>query len=199
MEVVNKLTQVVNDGLEYVNSNRILSAVLGLFLVLYAALAAPKLPKSVTSWFDNTWFKLGFMFLIAYMATRDPSVAIISAVALLVTLQTLSAQKTAETVVKTVEAKVEGFRERFSEAEMPSKPTMEIPTVAPPAELPGLSEQELAPSFSEAEDAGVPEAPVPQARAEAVAVSEASAEQGGCGAADALSGYDGSELAVASF
>ncbi len=197
MEVVNKLTQVVNDGLEYVNSNRILSAVLGLFLVLYAALAAPKLPKSVTSWFDNTWFKLGFMFLIAYMATRDPSVAIISAVALLVTLQTLSAQKTAETVVKTVEAKVEGFRERFSEAEMLSEPTMEIPPVAPPAELPGLSEQELAPSFSEAEEVGVPESPVPQP--EAVAVSEASAEQGGCGVADALSGYDGSELAVATF
>jgi hypothetical protein len=110
MEVVNNLTRVVTDGLEYVNSNKILSAVLGLFLVLYAALAAPKLPKSVTQWFDNTWFKLGFMFLIAYMATKDPSVAIISAVALLVTLQTLSAQKTAENVVQAVQNKVEGFR-----------------------------------------------------------------------------------------
>ena len=196
MEVVNKLTQVVNDGLEYVNSNRILSAVLGLFLVLYAALAAPKLPKSVTAWFDNTWFKLGFMFLIAYMATRDPSVAIISAVALLVTLQTLSAQKTAETVVKTVEAKVEGFRERFSEAEMPQMP--EVPPAATPSELPGHSEQELAPSFAEVEDAGVPEAPVAEAPVRA-AVSEVAEQEGGCGAAEALSGYDGSELAVATF
>lgn len=198
MEVVNKLTQVVNDGLEYVNSNRILSAVLGLFLVLYAALAAPKLPKSVTAWFDNTWFKLGFMFLIAYMATRDPSVAIISAVALLVTLQTLSAQKTAETVVKTVEAKVEGFRERFSEAEMPQMPEMvEAPPAATPSELPGLSEQELAPSFSEAPEEGIPEAPVAEAPARGP-VSEVT-EQEGCGPAEALSGYDGSELAVAAF
>ena len=109
MEVVNKLTHGVNSGLEYLNSNRILSTILGLFLVLYAALAAPKLPKSISSWFDNVWFKLGFMFLIAYMATRDPSVAIISAVALLVTLQTLSAQKTAETVVKSVQSKIEQF------------------------------------------------------------------------------------------
>lgn len=123
MDVVDQITQVVNESLEYVNSNKILSAVLGLFLVLYAALAAPKLPKSVTIWFDNMWFKLGFMFLIAYMATKDSSVAIIAAVALLVTLQTLSAQKTAETVVKAVEAKVdakvdakvEALKERFTQ------------------------------------------------------------------------------------
>jgi hypothetical protein len=119
MEVVNKITAFVNGGLEYVNDNKILSSVLGLFLVLYAALAAPKLPKSVTAWFDNTWFKLGFMFLIAYMATKDPSVAIISAVALLVTLQTLSAQKTADAVVNavsnTVQTRVQSMRERFSQ------------------------------------------------------------------------------------
>jgi len=119
MEVLNKITTFVNDGLEYVNDNKILSSVLGLFLVLYAALAAPKLPKSVSVWFDNTWFKLGFMFLIAYMATKDPSVAIISAVALLVTLQTLSAQKTADAVVNavsnTVQYRVQSMKEQFTQ------------------------------------------------------------------------------------
>jgi hypothetical protein len=115
MEVVNQITTFINNGLEYVNDNKILSSVLGLFLVLYAALAAPKLPKSVTAWFDNVWFKLGFMFLIAYMATKDPSVAIISAVALLVTLQTLSAQKTADAVVNSVAIKVEEIKEKFTQ------------------------------------------------------------------------------------
>lgn len=114
MEVVNKITAFVNDGLEYVNDNKLFSSILGLFLVLYAALAAPKLPKSVTTWFDNVWFKLGFMFLIAYMATKDPSVAIISAVALLVTLQTLSAQKTADAVVEAVQSKVRLMKEGFT-------------------------------------------------------------------------------------
>lgn len=109
MELVNSMSEVLNSGLEYVNRSKILSAVLGLFLVLYAALAAPKLPKSVSSLFDNTWFKLGFMFLIAYMSTKDTSVAIIAAVALMVTLQTLSAQKTADAVVRSVENKVEQF------------------------------------------------------------------------------------------
>jgi len=111
MEIVDNLTRMFTDGLDAVNSNKLLSSVLGLFLVLYAALAAPKLPKSVTVWFDNMWFKLGFMFLIAFMATKDLSVAIISAVALLVTLQTLSEQKTTENVIKAVQAKIEKFSE----------------------------------------------------------------------------------------
>ena len=109
MESVKSIMQNLESGLSYIDNNKILSAVLGLFLALYAALAAPKLPKSVTLWFDNTWFKLGFMFLIAYMATKDASIAIISAVALLVTLQTLSAQRTTEAVVKAIEAKIENF------------------------------------------------------------------------------------------
>jgi hypothetical protein len=48
------------------------------------------------------------------MATKDPSVAIISAVALLVTLQTLSAQKTADAVVEAVQSKVKLMREGFT-------------------------------------------------------------------------------------
>jgi len=83
--------------LDFVNNNKILSSVLGLFLILYAAMAAPKLPKSVAKLFDNTLFKLGFMFMIGYLATKDPSTAIISAVALMVTLQTLSSYEAAET------------------------------------------------------------------------------------------------------
>ena len=86
----------VNKMLDFVNNNKILSSVLGLFLVLYAAMAAPKLPKSVAKIFDNTLFKLGFMFMIGYLATKDPSTAIISSVALMVTLQTLSSYETAE-------------------------------------------------------------------------------------------------------
>jgi hypothetical protein len=78
-------------------------------LALYASLAAPNLPSSVTKIFKNPLFKLGIMFLIAYMATKDTSVAIITAVALLVTLQTLSAHETTQAVVKVVEKKITNF------------------------------------------------------------------------------------------
>jgi len=97
----------MTNSLEYLTNNKIISAMIGLFLALYAALAAPKLPKSITLWFDNFWFKLGFMFLIAYMSTKDAPIAIISAVALLVTLQTLSAHKTTDRVIQAFQSQNE--------------------------------------------------------------------------------------------
>jgi len=114
MDVIKQVNGTVNDGLQVINGNRIASVVLGLFLALYASLAAPNLPSSVTKIFKNPIFKLGFMFLIAYMATKDTSVAIITAVALLVTLQTLSAHETTEAVVKVVEAKINSNIEHFA-------------------------------------------------------------------------------------
>jgi hypothetical protein len=71
-------------------------------------MAAPKLPKSVAKIFDNTLFKLGFMFMIGYLATKDPSTAIISSVALMVTLQTLSSYETAEKFSANVESPKSG-------------------------------------------------------------------------------------------
>jgi hypothetical protein len=106
MDVIKQVNGTVNDGLQAINGNRIASVVLGLFLALYASLAAPNLPSSVTKIFKNPFFKLGFMFLIAYMATKDTSVAIITAVALLVTLQTLSAHETTDAVVSVVNSKI---------------------------------------------------------------------------------------------
>jgi hypothetical protein len=100
----------VNSAMSIVDNNKIISTVVCLFLVLYASLAAPKLPKSITQIFKNFWFKLIFMFLIAYMATHNPAVAIISAVALLITLQTLHGQDTADQVIYTVQNRV---RENF--------------------------------------------------------------------------------------
>jgi len=106
----------VNSAMSIVDNNKIASTILCLFLVLYASLAAPKLPKSVTAIFKNFWFKLIFMFLIAYMATHNPAVAIISAVALLITLQTLHSQDTAEQVINTVENRVKENFQNFASA-----------------------------------------------------------------------------------
>jgi hypothetical protein len=114
MDVIKQVNGTVNDGLQAINGNRIASVVLGLFLALYASLAAPNLPSSVTKIFKNPFFKLGFMFLIAYMATKDTSVAIITAVALLVTLQTLSAHETTDAVVSVVNSKINSKIENFA-------------------------------------------------------------------------------------
>jgi len=113
MNLSEEFNNVVNKAFVVVDSNKVLYTVIGLFLALYAALAAPVLPPSITKFFKNTWFKLGFMFLIGYMATKNASVAIISAVALLVTLQTLADHETTNTVIARVEAKIESNIEKF--------------------------------------------------------------------------------------
>jgi hypothetical protein len=107
----------VNSAMSIVDNNKIASTILCLFLVLYASLAAPKLPNSVTAIFKNFWFKLIFMFLIAYMATHNPAVAIISAVALLITLQTLHGQDTVEQVINTVQNRVNENFQNFAPAD----------------------------------------------------------------------------------
>jgi hypothetical protein len=121
---------------------------IGLFLALYAALAAPKLPKSITLWFDNFWFKLGFMFLIAYMSTKDAGIAIISAVALLVTLQTLSAHKTTDRVIQAFQSmnedKIKQALELVDEQTVLEQPVLEEPVLEQPVlEQPVLEEPVL--------------------------------------------------------
>ena len=114
MDLSDNFNNIVNRAFTIVDSNKIVYTVIGLFLVLYAAIVAPTLPISITKYFKNTWFKLAFMFLIGYLATKNASVAIISAIALLVTLQTLSSQETKNTIIGTV-GQEDDMRKDFNE------------------------------------------------------------------------------------
>jgi hypothetical protein len=117
------------------NSNKYVSAIIGLFLALYAGLAAPKLPRSITSLFDNFFFKLFFMFLIAYTATKDTPVAIMSSIALLVTLQTLSSQKTSDKVVDAVKAQVDTIHNEIEKSKYIKKIIQGFSDEGPPKQL----------------------------------------------------------------
>jgi hypothetical protein len=86
---MDNLNQTIKQKLKFLN-NEYVSAAVSLFLVLYAGMAAPNLPNSVARLFDNSLFRLVIFFLIAYMSKKDPTIAIIAAVGLMVSLQTLS-------------------------------------------------------------------------------------------------------------
>lgn len=75
---------ILNRGLDNPYINITIKVLIG----LYAALAAPKLPKSLSSLTDNMFVRVIFAFIIVYLAVRDPSIAILVAVAFIVTLQT---------------------------------------------------------------------------------------------------------------
>jgi len=80
----------VNSWMSFIDRNDYISAVISLVLILYAGLAAPKLPEYIAKLFDNVLFKLVIFFLIAYSAKKNPTVAIIASVGLMVSLQTLN-------------------------------------------------------------------------------------------------------------
>ena len=85
-----RLTTTITEGLNKMRGSKVLMAILGMFLVLYSAKAAPKLPNYLLKVFDHPVFKIVFMFLIAYVAYKDASVALISAVVLFLAIQVLS-------------------------------------------------------------------------------------------------------------
>ncbi len=79
----------VRDYLNFLD-NEYISAGLSLFLVLYAGLAAPKLPEYIASVFDNMFVKLVMFFLIVYISRRNATVAVIASIAVLVSIMTLN-------------------------------------------------------------------------------------------------------------
>lgn len=99
---MDEFNRVVNEALSILD-NQIVSSVLGLFLVLYAGLAAPKLPRSIARLFDNPVFRVIVLFLVAFMATKNKSVALIAAVGLVVSFQTLNRHKMNDQLINAIE------------------------------------------------------------------------------------------------
>ena len=83
--------------------NKYMSSGLTLFLVLYAGLAAPQLPERIAELFENEIFKLFIMFMIAYMSTKDTTVALLVAIGFAISIQTLTKQKISSQLISLLE------------------------------------------------------------------------------------------------
>ena len=100
-------------GYPPVDKNEYLSTALSLILILYAGLAAPKLPEYIARLFDNPLFKLLVFFLVAYSAKKNPTVAIIAAIGVMISLHTLNRYKVNKQMINMVKQE-----EHLSEVEM---------------------------------------------------------------------------------
>lgn len=92
MEFLNEIGAKVDNMLQ----DRTTSIVVSVVLALYAGLAAPKLPNSVVMFFDTMIGKVLFLFLIGFMASRNVQVALMIAVAYVVTLHIANKRTTEE-------------------------------------------------------------------------------------------------------
>lgn len=90
MEAVNGVLKVADSYLSVLHTNPYLSGAISVFLVLYASLAAPKLPPFIASMFENTLFKILIFFLILAVRSYNPTVALLVAIGFLISMQTLS-------------------------------------------------------------------------------------------------------------
>jgi len=78
--------------------NPYVSGALIVFLVVYAAMAAPRLPNYIAKLFDYTLFKLFIFFLIVYVSKKNATVALVASVALMVSLMALDKLKLSESM-----------------------------------------------------------------------------------------------------
>jgi hypothetical protein len=140
--LVQQFDSRVSGWLSYVDQNEYITAALSLFLILYASYAVPKLPPYILALFDKPLFKLVIFFLIVYTARKNPTVAIIAAIGLLVTLQAVNKFK----IDRAISGVMESNREAMGEVSVG-----EMTNVGPPV-----------PSNMELEDILLSETSVPE-------------------------------------
>ena len=85
---IQSLESTLDSGLNSMMSNSYFYVALRVFLVLYAAFAAPALPKTVALLMDSTIVRILFAVVIVYVAIDDPLSGILLAIAFIITLQT---------------------------------------------------------------------------------------------------------------
>ena len=81
--------------------------VVKMLLVLYAGLAAPRLPAWVANLFNNSVFRLLILFLIAYIGLKDTSIALMSAVAFTLTIIFLKKAETTDSIFGALQSAVD--------------------------------------------------------------------------------------------
>lgn len=80
----------MNELMISIKDNKILMLILVILLSSYASLWVKSLQKYTINIFSNKYFKFGIFLLITYIANNNPALGIILAIAMLVTLQTIT-------------------------------------------------------------------------------------------------------------
>ena len=81
--IIKETEKILNKGL----GNPYINTAIKVSIGLYAALAAPQLPPAIILLLDNTVVRVLWAFLIIFLALGDPGIALMIAVAFIVTLQ----------------------------------------------------------------------------------------------------------------
>lgn len=98
---MDKFLKPIEKFLDSALSNIYINTSLKVFLGLYAALAAPRLPQMIQDLFSNTIFRIFVAFIIVLLATKDEGLALMVAIAFVVTLFAISKNQLLATELST--------------------------------------------------------------------------------------------------
>lgn len=85
--------------------NPYVSSFLTVFLVVYASSIAPKLPEYYAKFFDNIFVKFLMFFLIVFLSKKNATLALISSIALIISIMTLNKIKINKEMMKIIDNK----------------------------------------------------------------------------------------------
>lgn len=84
------MDKVIENSFSFLtNKNSIVFVFVSLFTALYGGLAAPTLPNSITRLFEEDWFRVLILSLIALGASQDPKTAIMSSILFMMLINNL--------------------------------------------------------------------------------------------------------------
>jgi hypothetical protein len=167
----NDIIKDLEGSFEYIFTNPYISTSIKVLIALYAAFAAPSLPKDLASLLDNSFIRILIAVLIVYIATKDSSMAILLALAFILSLQTANKYKLIDTSrsinspgqlswLPSANKYYEGFvGDNSSEEEYPSEESYPSPKYYSEDELlPGVytPTHESTPEFAQEEESNIP-------------------------------------------
>lgn len=104
--MLKQLESFVNNSLSFLD-NPYAKNIIKMFLVLYAGLAAPRLPAFLATLFNNALFRIVVLFLIAYLGLKDTTIALLSAVAFTLSIIFLKKAETTNSIYGALQAAVD--------------------------------------------------------------------------------------------
>jgi len=88
---------MVNNQIGWLNTNEFASNALRLVLLMYAGLAAPRLPMAIDRLFSHAAFRVGVLALVLWTSNNDPSLSFALAMLFVVSMNTIAGRKPFET------------------------------------------------------------------------------------------------------
>ena len=127
-DILRSVQSAANRALWFLD-DPVVRTVVTMFIGLYAAVYAPRVSPAVKRLFDATWFKVLFFAVVAFLSQKDPTVALVVALAFVLTMQGLRKYDVAERVQRVVGMAVEDVETPAEQPDPSSAFDAQVPVV----------------------------------------------------------------------